>query len=161
MVMVVLGTALPAAAAAPPEPELLAKQQVASIATTQTVSTSASSSTISKTINAYNALGQVIWSWKLARYWEWDGTKVTSAPAFDQTVFIAAWAYGWDFYGVVGDPVAFWSNCSGNHGHSCHTRKKQVQFKLVITGQTIQNELPWIRMKVKYNGGRVVSYDAG
>ena len=154
---IIVLAATPAAAAEPPADQRVASHTVSEGVVT---GTDATSKTIYKQINALNPFGQTLWYWRLERTWTYNGTKVVTAPVYDQTVWIASWAVGWDFKGQVGSTV-YWQNCSGNHAHSCHYRKRQVKFQLQLMGEILQTELPWISMKVFYNGGYMIDYEAG
>lgn len=105
----------------------------------------------------YNVFDQWLWKWTHCRYWEYDGVKVTNAPGFTRDFDRSTIGQYWVYDGVV-DTSAWWSNCSGNHSHSCHTRYSMGKMRLVVGGYDVQTVYPWLRMKVGYYGQ---SYIAG
>lgn len=145
LVLLLMGLVVPAQAAEPPD------EGVKLVTTTETPKTTQAGKTFCTYQTMYNVFDQALWTWKNCRYWEYDGTQVTNKPAFTGKFTRTPLGQYWVYDGIV-DTSQWWSNCSGNHDHSCHTRWRMGKMRLVVAGQDIQTVYPDIQVKVGWQG---------
>jgi hypothetical protein len=148
IVLFLMGLVVPAQATEPPSERSVGVELVT---TWETPKVTAAGKSICATQTMTNVFGQTLWTWKNCRYWEYNGTRVTNAPSFTATFTRTGLGEFWVYDGVI-DSSAWYSNCSGNHNQSCHTRYRMAQMRLVVAGQTIQSVYPWVRVKVGWQG---------
>lgn len=147
LVLFLMGLAYPAQAVEP-DPSEGVKYEVTY---GERIGIDAVGKTVYGQIQMFNTFGQLLWTWRVTRYWTYNGTRVVTAPGPTITATKTGLGALWQYDGVIGSS-GYWINCSGEHAHSCHYQFRQGKWHAELIGIGIQWKYPWISMKVYHDG---------